>query len=305
MNKPDIYTPNIEALKALRADSTTAWITDEGILHVIPLFSHLEFFTQNTDVLPDVSAYLGKFAADDQSLRISKPHMAAAMDIIYGHGWGRVGAFGGDKLELDCAREHLTELRRKAKAVARVLNRTLVCRVVHPTQQKAKRAQPALSRDAFWSSFQPGFRGWLSPDGSLFETPTDAPFSTFTDAPDLLPEMAYRLSAAVDADQSRQRDEFCETMEGVEHMPWHQFWERPFNPDDDEGRELTLAILRHGWGRLSIIDAGRILIEVSPSHAVGLAQALDALATKVDHAVDVRVTDAAKTHPPEASSLSA
>lgn len=288
MSKPDIYTPNIDALKLLRSDSTTAWITSDGILHVVPLFGHLELFIDQQDLLPEVASYLRTFVTDEDGLKVSKHHMAAAMDMIYAYGWGRVGTFGGDKLELDCAREHLTELRRKAKAVARVLNRALVCHVVHPTQQKSKKAPAALSRDAFWSSLIPGFKGWLSPDGRLFETSPEAPFSTFIDDPDRLPEMAYALAQAVSSDESRQRDEFCEALEGVDHMPWHQFWEAPYNPDEDEAREMTASILAHGWGRLSVSEPHRIILETSPAHAGSLGIAMESLVAKAEYDVEIR-----------------
>lgn len=290
MSKPDIYTPNIEALKLLRTDSTTAWLTGDGILHVVPLFGHLDLFIDHEDLLPDVTGYLRTFVPDDGRLAISKPHMAAVMDMIYGHGWGRVGTFGGDKLELDCAREHLTELRRKAKAVARMLNRGLECRVIHPSQQKPKKARPPLARDAAWSSLVPGFAGWLSPRGELFEVPPAAPFATFVDDPDRLPEFAYALAEAIDADLQRQRSDFCEDISSNNpdgHMPWHQFWETPYNPDEEEWRVMLSSVLAHGWGHLRVEAHGRVVLLALPDHLASLAERLEALVAKADCTVDM------------------
>ncbi|NTF16922.1 hypothetical protein G6L37_00585 [Agrobacterium rubi] len=293
MSKPDIYTPNIDAFKQLRADSTTAWITDEGILHVVPLFGHLEFFVSRKDVLAVVSDYLQPFVIADGALELSKPHMAAAMGMIYESGWGRIGTFGGDKLELDCAREHLTDLRRKAKAVARVLNRALVCHVIHPSQKQPRNASPPLARDAAWSSLVVGFVGWLSPRGDLFEVPPDAPFATFADDPDRLPEFAYALARAVDADRQKQSAEFCDAISNSDpdgHMPWHQFQERPYNPNEEDGRELTSSILCHGWGRLSVIETGKVILETSPEHAAKLRDAVAPFATKADRKIHIHET---------------
>lgn len=263
MTKPDLYTPNIEALKELRSDSVTAWISEAGILHIVPLFSHLEFFVEQRDVLPSVSAYLDTFVGTDGKLSLSKPHMAAAMDLVYSHGWGRVGTYGGDKIELDCAREHVSALTRKAKAIARSLGRGLVCRVVHPSQTPSRKAPKPMARDEFWSSLREGFHGWIAPDGRIFEAPEGNPFGVFVADPNLIPQLAKTFETAVADDHEQQRWEFEEFARASDpdHIGWHRFYERPFNPEGDALAELTDMIVDQGWGRLQMRGDKHLLLE--------------------------------------------
>ncbi len=290
MTKLDLYTPNIEALKAMRRDSTTAWISPEGILHVVPLFKHLEFFIAHTELLPETSAFLAKIVTADGSLSISGQHMAEAMDGIYASGWGRVGTFGGDKIELDCASDHQKDLQRKTKFLARMLNRALVCRVAKPFQ-KPKQKHASLGRNSVWSSLRPGFVGWLSPDGKIFECPPTAPFATFTDDLDRLPETAKTFAEAVEEDERRQSDEFFEDSQGADpdgHVEWHRYWATPYNPDADERRQMTALVLSHGWGHLRVADLGYVILEAEAGHLTALSTMLSQTVARANCDVDAR-----------------
>jgi hypothetical protein len=290
MTKPDLYTPNIEALKALRRDSTTAWISPDGILHVVPLFNHLGFFTENADVLPEVSDFLATFVSSDGTLSISGPHMAEAMDKIYASGWGRVGTFGGDKIELDCASEHLKDLQKKTKFLARMLNRGLVCRVAKPFE-KPKRKHSSLARDSVWSSLIPGFTGWLSPGGEIFECPPKAPFATFVDDPDQLPETAKAFADAVEEDGRRQSNEFWEYSEEADpggHVEWHHYEQAPYDPQDDERAAMIGLVLSHGWGYLRVRDPGVVILESGTDHLASLADLLSPAVARANCEVEAR-----------------
>ncbi|MNU58960.1 hypothetical protein D3C71_481100 [compost metagenome] len=290
MTKPDLYSPNIDALKALRNDSTTAWISPDGVLHVVPLFNHLSFFIEHPGLLPDTSAFLAKFVSADGSLKISGQHMAEAMDGIYAGGWGRIGTFGGDKIELDCSGEHLKELTRKTKFLARMLNRALVCRVAKPFQ-KPKQKHASLGRESVWSSLRPGFVGWLSPGGEIFETPPKAPFSTFTDDPDRLPETAKAFADAVEEDERRQSDQFVEDSHGADpdgRVEWHRYWAAPYNPDMDERREMTALVLSHGWGSLTVETPGVVVLQADATYLEKMADGLRDTVAPANCKVDAR-----------------
>lgn len=290
MTKPDLYSPNIDALKALRNDSTTAWLSPDGILHVVPLFNHLGFFIEHPGLLPEISAFLAKFVSSDGSLSISGQHMAEAMDGIYASGWGRVGTYGGDKIELDCASGHLKELTRKTKFLARMLNRALVCRVAKPFQ-KPKQKHASLGRDSVWSSLRPGFVGWISPAGEIFESPPKAPFSTFIDDPDRLPEAAKAFLDAVEADERRQSDEFVEYRQNIDpdgHVEWHCYSAAPYDPDMDERREMTALVLSHGWGSLMVETPGVVVLHADASCIQAMAGALRNTVASSDCEVDAR-----------------
>jgi hypothetical protein len=299
MAKPDLYTPNLHALKMLKNDSTTAWITPEGMLHVVPLFNHLGYFVDNPDILPEATAFLARFADVSGKLSISGPHMAEAIDRIYSSGWGRVGTFGGDKFELDCASEHMVELRRKAKHLARMLNRALVCKVTQPFQKPSKK-HSALARDSVWTSLVDGFVGWVSPDGSIFECPPHAPFATFVDDPDRLPETAKTFADAVKEDASRQSDEFWQYSQEVDpdgHVEWHRFDETPYDPDIDERREMTAVVLSHGWGSIRVDTRGVVILETSADHLDDLADKLRRSVAPVNCEVDARTFLAGSFNP--------
>lgn len=290
MTKQDLYTPNIESLKALKRDSTTAWISPDGILHVVPLFNHLGFFVDDSDILPETTAFLAKFVSPDGTLSISGQHMAEAMDGIYASGWGRVGTFGGDKIELDCASEHLNELRRKTKHLARMLNRALVCRVARPFQ-KPKDKHASLSRDSVWSSLRPGFVGWLSPEGEIFECPPKAPFATFVDDPDRLPETAKTFADAVEEDGRRQSHEFWEYSDQADpdgHVEWHRYEQAPYDPESGERAEMTGLVLSHGWGCLRVTDPGVVILEARPDNLPALTDLLSTAVAPSNSEVDAR-----------------
>lgn len=294
MTKPDLYSFNIDALKTLRQDSRTAWIDPDGRLHVVPLFKHLEYFLDDADALPEASAMLEEFVADDGSLSISKDHMARVMDRVYASGWGRVGTYGGDKIELDCDRTHMPDLRRKTKALARMLNRALVCRVVHPSQTPGRKHR-ALPRDEVWSSLREGFVGWLSPDGDIFETAADAPFSTFVDDVDRLPALAKAFEDAVRDDKVRQsgdfQQDFIDAYPDEGHMPWHQFWHRPYAPHPEESATMTALVLSRGWGRLRVERDGVVVLEADDNSLDELAVALERAVRPTGCSVDARLFD--------------
>lgn len=277
MTKPDYLSSNVEALKSLRKDSTTAWLDPDGRLHVVPLFNHLRFFLDNPEALPDATEMLSRFVTDRGELAILGFHMARAMNLIYSRGWGRVGTYGGDRIELDCDGDHVDALRRKAKHSARAINRALVCRVAKPIR-KTEEHHPPLARDAVWSSMRVGFVGWMSPTGDIFETPPDAPFSIFVDDPDRIPELAKALEDAVELDKNEQKSEFSEGFleaypdEG--HMPWHQFWHRPFNPSGEALGGWTECVLSHGWGRLRVETEGVVELYASPQNIEALIPSL-------------------------------
>lgn len=298
MTKPDLYSFNVDALKALHQDSTTAWIEPGGRLHVVPLFNHLSFFAEHSHFIPEITAFLKPFAADGH-LQISRPHMAEAMDGIYAHGWGRVGTYGGDKIELDCATDYMNDLCRKAKAVARMLNRALICRVIAPTQ-KQKRKHRALPRDAVWSSLQEGFVGWLSPSGDIFETPRRAPFATFVDDPDRLPSLAQTFADAIREDECRQSDQFLEELDldVDEHIPWHYFYERPYDPEGEELSTMTALVLSHGWGRLRVENAGTVVLEAEVLYLEDLTSTLEKVIALTGNSVDARTHEAVTSRVP-------
>lgn len=289
--KPDLYSFNIGALNSLRNDSVTAWIEPDGKLHVVPLFNHLSFFIQNSDFIEEVSTFLAQFTRGDGTLSISRQHMAQAMDMIYARGWGRVGTYGGDKIELDCDAAHMTDLRRKTKAIARMLNRGLVCRVVHPSQQPKKK-HAALARDAVWSSLREGFVGWLSPAGDIYETAPDAPFSTFVDDPDRIPELAKSFEDAVREDKVRQADDFqqdfIEAYPDEGHMPWHNFWHRSYDPREEELAEMLALVLSHGWGRLRVENERTVSLEADEAFLSELEGLLEKVVAPTGCAVEAR-----------------
>jgi hypothetical protein len=290
MTKQDLHSINIDALRSLRSDSTTAWIAPDGVLHVVPLFKHLSFFIKNTGILPEASSFLAKFVSPDGGLKISGQHMAEAMDIVYGSGWGRVGTFGGDRIELDCASEHLKELRRKTKFIARLLNRALVCRVAEPFQKPNRNHEP-LPRDKVWSSFCPGFSGWLSPGGGIFECPPQAPFATFVDDPDRLPGAAKAFADAVEEDGRRQSHEFWECSHDADpegHIEWHRYEQGPYNPEHDERAEMTGLVLSYGWGSIRVREPGIVRLESLSDHLPTLVELLSATIAPTDCLVESR-----------------
>jgi hypothetical protein len=290
MSKPDFYTANIEALKALKTDSVTAWMSPGGIVHIVPLFNHLDFFIRQPDALPEATSFLNRFKDALGELSLSRQHMAEAMNLVYAAGWGRIGTFGGNKIELDCASEHMKDLRRSTKALARVLNRALVCNVPPPFQKPARK-RPPLARDEVWSSLRPGFSGWLSPDGIMHETPPDAPFATFTDDPDRLPEAAKAFEDAVAEDQQRQRHEFTEFAIEEDpdgHIGWHRFYESPYSPDVLERPEMTSMVLAYGWGHLRVEEARIVILEASPDALPRLRELLERSVSPAGCEVDAR-----------------
>jgi len=300
MSAPDIYTRNLDAMKALRSDSVTGWISPEGIVHIVPLFNHLGFFVEHPNELPQATEFLSRFMNQDGSLSLSRPHMAEAMDLVYLNGWGRIGTYGGDKIELDCSSEHLKGLRRSVKVLGRMLNRGLVCNVPPPLQKPARKRKP-LERDAVWSSLRPGFVGWLSPGGTIHETPPNAPFAIFTEYPDLLPETAKAFEDAVAEDGHRQRDGFVEYAMECDpdgHIGWHRFYEMPYNPPGDERLEMTLLVLSHGWGALQVEQERVVILQADAVHAERLAHLLTELVAPAECTVETRLVEEVRVYLP-------
>lgn len=263
MTSRNIHQENTPAYRMLRADSITGWISPEGFVHVTPLFQHLNFFAQNIDIAPDISLELLHHIDEEGNVRVTSELMATFMNRIYAEGWGRIGTFGGDRLELDCATEHLRSLRRKAKDVARITNRSLVCNVTEPGQ-KPKRKHKALARDEVWSSLRPGFVGWLSPDHVIFETAPHDPFGPFIANPDYIPDIAEELAEAVSEDSSRQSDDFCEEADDSDpggHVPWHNFYVTPYCPRGDDLDHMIELVLSNGWGRLTVERPSELLLK--------------------------------------------
>lgn len=146
---------------AFLSDNTFGWISPDGKIHQVHQYAHLNFFKfyhladkpkgiqeffdmeskdkseaadrweeEAGDNHPEWHNFEGNYAFDP-----GESVIARFTWIAYDAGWGRIGTYGGDKLELECSDDHARALRKQAKALAEIVGRELVVTPVAPYEE--------------------------------------------------------------------------------------------------------------------------------------------------------------------------
>ncbi|MCV9964812.1 hypothetical protein OIU34_23245 [Pararhizobium sp. BT-229] len=156
-------TWNTKKLAPFLSDNTFGWISPAGEIHQVTQYRHLDFFKfyhladkpkgiqelfdlESKDY--DEAARRWEEDAGDEHPEWHRFEYHYAFEpgenviarftwIAYDSGWGRIGTYGGDKLELECADDHARPLRKQAKALAEIVGRELVLTPVAPYEDQA------------------------------------------------------------------------------------------------------------------------------------------------------------------------
>lgn len=273
-----------ETLKPFLTNSVTGWINLKSQVYQTALFNHLSFFEERPDVIPHIADSVTQLKNGCPEKSTLMPRV---IDQIYAEGWGRIGTFGGDKIELDCATEHLKELRRIANKISRALNRTLVCMVTEP-EQNPRRKRTAISSEKLWTAWRRGYCGWISPNKEIFESDPTEPFEIFEKNPLLPPEVANVLKRMVSEDQLRQTEEFEAELDPDQHPEWQRFYYAPFCPSGYDRFEIDAVLMAAGWGSMHAVNDTIMVVRCATAFTAGLCQAVEATADKIGWKVETR-----------------
>lgn len=150
------WNPSVVSL--FKVDKIYAWLSPLGTIHKIEQYMHLEFFKyyRGHDKSNDIQKFFDLkderyFAAASEWLeQVGDDHpewhtfdgsfefkpeehvISKFLWVAYEAGWGRLGTYDGDKIELECAAEHARKLGKHARELAEMVGRQAVLTVVAP-----------------------------------------------------------------------------------------------------------------------------------------------------------------------------
>lgn len=130
--------------------AAVGWINPNGSIMKTELHYHLQHFIDNDWECPEVYAFLKPYWDDfleprmdahrasgrrwhewvDIPMSVEDEVAQEAKSMAYAAGWGRIGVFGSEHMELECFEEHRRKLTKHVKEFAEVLGRTLQVNVV-------------------------------------------------------------------------------------------------------------------------------------------------------------------------------
>ena len=141
--------------RTFQRDNIVGWMSSEGNIYQTELWYHCQFFIENDSALPEAHAFLKPYWDEFQEPRLDV-HRASGRQwheyieipmtveeevanqvrqIAYAAGWGRIGTYGGDKIELECFDGNSRLLRRYVREFAQLVGRELTLNVVAPSEQ--------------------------------------------------------------------------------------------------------------------------------------------------------------------------
>jgi hypothetical protein len=156
------YLAHPRTLEKFVNDNVFGWISPSGMLFEVRQYQHLEFFRhyKENDFPVGVKEYF-EFATEHKEAAKAaweadagdehpewhkfdlfyefKPEAELIMrctEAAYDSGWGRIGTFGGNKLELECSQQYVRVLAKHVRELSKLLNRELIvssCSLVDTT----------------------------------------------------------------------------------------------------------------------------------------------------------------------------
>lgn len=146
---------------AFRRDNVVGWITPDGNIHVTELWYHCQFFIENEWALPAAYELLKPHWDAFEEPRLEEHRNSGRQwheyveipmtveaelanevrRIAYEAGWGRIGSYGNDKIELECFAGHERSLRRHVREFAELVGRELTLSLIPDADPKP---EPAL-----------------------------------------------------------------------------------------------------------------------------------------------------------------
>jgi hypothetical protein len=151
--------------KIFQQNNEVGWLQPDGYINPTELWYHCQFFIDNQYALPAASEFLKPYWETFDGARqeehhndgrrwheyVEKPMTVEAelanevRRIAYEAGWGRIGSYGNDKIELECLASSIKSLRRHAKEFAALIGRELTI-VVVPEPEPAVVSIPSAPR---------------------------------------------------------------------------------------------------------------------------------------------------------------
>lgn len=140
--------------------------------------------------------------------------------------------------------------------------------------------------------------GWIDPVGDVHLVELFHHLAFFHTHADAIPDVYALWRQFEEENSQRQVQAWSEAHRG-EHPAWHDYDERPYNPDHDEEHGggvmmthiLVKAVYASGWGRVGTTHLGTIEVECGPRHERALRRKAKEFANLVGRELVVRVAD--------------
>lgn len=136
--------------RTFQKNNEVGWMQPDGSIHPTELWHHCQFFIESEWALPAATEFLRPYweAFDEprqeehrNSGRRWHEYVEIPMTveaevanevrrIAYEAGWGRIGSYGNDKIELECFASHERPLRRHAREFADLVGRELTMSII-------------------------------------------------------------------------------------------------------------------------------------------------------------------------------
>ncbi|MCV9964854.1 hypothetical protein OIU34_23455 [Pararhizobium sp. BT-229] len=147
--------------RTFQRNNEVGWMRPDGTIHPTELWYHCQFFIECEWALPAATEFLRPFWEAFEEPRLEEHRNSGRQwheyveipmtveaevanevrRIAYEAGWGRIGSYGNDKIELECFASHQRSLRRHAKEFAELVGRELTMSII-PDPEPAPTTAP-------------------------------------------------------------------------------------------------------------------------------------------------------------------
>jgi hypothetical protein len=98
---------------------------------------------------------------------------------------------------------------------------------------------------------KPNRVGWIMPTGRVIEVELFGHLGVFMEDRTLLPEVSAFLDPHFEEHKFLKSEDFQASADpDDDHVPWHQYSEWPFTPEEAVAAQATGMVYASGWGRI-------------------------------------------------------
>lgn len=250
------------------------WMAPDGRIFPTNILGHLDAFRRDARLRGLLPAEVDWSAEDSE-----------VMDVVYGHGWGRIGTWGEEPagwMGLECFIEHLKPLRKHAEALAEIVGRRLEVYPVFTREDALPRPETLRKRGsqspALKSISRGSAVGWLSPDGRLVTCHPNDQLAFLRGGDRTGVEGLAKWLKEADALYERwQSDQFAEGLDPDEHPEWHRFYADLYVAPPEVVASVREKAVSRGWGFVETDGKGGLSLVADPRCDEALRGALEAL----------------------------